>query len=114
MCSAGGKKFPTLVKNVNTVDFGLGLCSKHDVSSDRRHESSWIRLKDSCQRNKVVFDESGSFIENKRSSERLWMREENGVYVLDVYVASPDCHERGRRIFAGREFASIIPRKTLQ
>ena len=31
--------------------------------------------------NKIVFDESGSFIENKRSRERLWMREENGVYV---------------------------------
>ena len=44
--------------------------------------------------NKVVFDESGSFIENKRSRERLWMREENGVYVLDVYVAPPDSHEK--------------------
>ena len=44
--------------------------------------------------NKVVFDESGSFIENKRSRERLWMREENGVYVLDVYVAPPDHHEK--------------------
>ena len=46
--------------------------------------------------NKVVFDESGSFIENKRSRERLWMREDNGVYVLDVYVAPPDCHEKKR------------------
>ena len=46
--------------------------------------------------NKVVFDESGSFIENKRSRERLWMREENGVYNLDVYVAPPDCHEKKR------------------
>ena len=33
--------------------------------------------------NKVVFDESGSPIENKRSRERL-----------DVYVAPPDCHEK--------------------
>ena len=46
-----------------------------------------------AHRNKVVFDESGSFIEKKRSRERLWMREENGVYVLDVYVAPPDGHK---------------------
>ena len=44
--------------------------------------------------NKVVFDGSGSFIENKRSRERLWMREENGVKVLDENVAPPDCHEK--------------------
>ena len=44
--------------------------------------------------NKVVFDGSGSFIENKRSRERLWMREDNGVYVLDVYVAPPDDYDR--------------------
>ena len=63
--------------------------------------------------NKVVFDESGSFIEDKRSRERLWMREENGVYVLDVYVAPPD-HQEMRKDFTGREFVSIISRKTLQ
>ena len=44
--------------------------------------------------NKVVFDGSGSFIENKRSRERLWMREDNGVYVLYVYVAPPDDYDR--------------------
>ena len=42
----------------------------------------------------MVFDGSGSFIENKRSRERLWMREENGVYVLDENVAPPDCYEK--------------------
>ena len=30
--------------------------------------------------NKVVFDGSRSFIENKRSRERLWMRKENGGF----------------------------------
>ena len=44
--------------------------------------------------NKVVFDGSGSFIENKRSRERLWMREDNVGYVLDVYVAPPDDYDR--------------------
>ena len=44
--------------------------------------------------NKVVFDGSGSFIENKRSREISWMREDNGAYVLDVYVAPPDDYDR--------------------
>ena len=37
--------------------------------------------------NRVVFDESGSFIENKESRERMWLREHEGVYVLDALVA---------------------------
>ena len=57
--------------------------------------------------NKEVFDGSGSFIENKRSRERLWVREENGVYVLDVYVAPPDCHEKKKDFSqAGTSLAS--------
>ena len=44
--------------------------------------------------NRVVFDldELGNdyaYIENKKSKEKLWMRVENGVYVLDVLVAPP-------------------------
>ena len=37
--------------------------------------------------NLVVFDEGGSFIYNKATGETTWMREENGVYLLDVMVA---------------------------
>ena len=37
-------------ENVNVVNFGLVICSKHDVPGDRRHEGPWIRLKDSCKR----------------------------------------------------------------
>ena len=46
----------------------------------------------------------GVSLKNKRSREILWMREDNGVFVLDVYVAQPDCsgpnkdfHRRGLR-----------------
>ena len=44
--------------------------------------------------NKVIFDvdEKGnnhSYIEKKDTGERLWLRERNGVYVLDVMVAPP-------------------------
>ena len=61
--------------------------------------------------NKVVFDGSGRFIENKRSRERLWMREDNGVYVLDVYVAPPDDYDRkGFLSQAGTSLASSLVR----
>ena len=44
--------------------------------------------------NKLVFhqDSSGkdmSYIQNKRSVEKIWLRQENGVYVLDLMVAPP-------------------------
>ena len=44
--------------------------------------------------NRVVFDmdESGvsnSYIEKKDTGEKLWLRERNGVYVLDLLVAPP-------------------------
>ena len=44
--------------------------------------------------NKLVFDQdtSGqdtSHIQNKRTNEKIWLRQENGVYVLDLMVAHP-------------------------
>ena len=39
--------------------------------------------------NVVVFDVDGSYILNKQSGEVTWLREENGVYLLDVQVAPP-------------------------
>ena len=37
--------------------------------------------------NRVVFDDSGSFIENKESGERIWLKQQGGIYTLDVGVA---------------------------
>ena len=44
--------------------------------------------------NKVVFetDQNGydiSHIENRNTREKIWLRRENGVYVLDMMVAPP-------------------------
>ena len=44
--------------------------------------------------NKLVFDQdrSGkdtSYIQNKRTNEKIWLRQENGEYVLDLMVAHP-------------------------
>ena len=37
--------------------------------------------------NRVVFDDEGSYIENKMSGERLWLEQRNGVYHLDMKIA---------------------------
>jgi hypothetical protein len=36
---------------------------------------------------KCVFDDEGSYIENKNTGEVNWLREEDGNYMLDVWVA---------------------------
>ena len=40
--------------------------------------------------NRVIFDQRGSFIENTWTKDRIWLREDNGVYVLDMIVAPPE------------------------
>ena len=45
--------------------------------------------------NRVVFDASGSYVENKMKNDMLWLRERDGVLVVDV-VAPPETRERGR------------------
>ena len=40
--------------------------------------------------NRVIFDQNGSFIENIWTKDRIWLREDNGVYVLDIIVAPPE------------------------
>ena len=38
--------------------------------------------------NRVVFDEDGSFIEDKQSGERMWMKENEGMYMLKLWVSN--------------------------
>ena len=55
--------------------------------------------------NKLVFDQDSSgkdmsYIQNKRTNKKLWLRQENGVYVLDLMVAprkstDPHFHRQG-------------------
>ena len=35
----------------------------------------------------MVFDDDGSYIENKNTKGRMWLKEHEGVYVLDCLVA---------------------------
>ena len=44
--------------------------------------------------NRLVFDQDAqgkdiSFVQNKKSGEKIWLRQENGVYVLDLLVGPP-------------------------
>ena len=33
---------------------------------------------------KVVFDRAGSYIEDSRTKQRMWMKEERGLYMLKL------------------------------
>ena len=37
--------------------------------------------------NRVIFDDSGSYIEHKATGGKMWLKEHEGVYVLDCLVA---------------------------
>ena len=57
-----------------------------------------------CQAgHKVIFDEAGSYIENKRTGEINWLREENGNYVLDVSVVPGSVWDSSRTGGFGRQ-----------
>ena len=39
--------------------------------------------------NRVMFDSDGSFIENKMSGDRTWLKDKNGMYMLKLWVKRP-------------------------
>ena len=39
--------------------------------------------------NKVIFDNEGSYIEDKITGEKIWLREEGGMYMLRMWVKNP-------------------------
>ena len=107
MC-AGGKEIPNYGERtltLSTLDWSSVRNMTFQVTDVTKALGSVSKMV--AHGNRVVFDGSGSFIENKRSRERLWMREESGVDVLDVYVAPPDCHEKNKDFSqAGNSLAS--------
>ena len=38
----------------------------------------------------VIFDSEGSYIVNKSTGEINWLREDNGNYILDVWIPPPE------------------------
>ena len=45
---------------------------------------------------RVVFEDGCSYIENLYSGDVTWLREENGVYVMDIWL--PPCGRQGKGI----------------
>ena len=50
---------------------------------------------------RVVFDDDGSYIEHKETGQTSWLRQENGVYVLDAWIAPPKENQRGDEAASG-------------
>ena len=50
----------------------------------------------------IVFDDDGSFILNKSTGETNWLREEDGNYLLDVWMPPPVQAGRDDSDFHGR------------
>ena len=48
-----------------------------------------------AQGNKVVFDDDGSYIEDKVSGERTWMKQAGGMYMLKMWVSRKATKEAG-------------------
>ena len=45
--------------------------------------------------NRVVFDDDGSYVENKTTGQRTWMAEDGGVYTLKMWVSKQSTAEAG-------------------
>ena len=64
--------------------------------------------------NKVQFSEEESFIQNLKSKEKLPLRRENGVYVLDMEVMSADAKISSKMLSSVTDSAYIEPVFTRQ
>ena len=42
---------------------------------------------------RVIFDDDGSYIEHKETGVRTWLRQRDGIYVLEAWVAPPSADE---------------------
>ena len=71
MCTPDGQHLRQMTFQVAAVNKALGSVSKIVNNGGR-----------------VGFDMDGSYIENKWSNDRLWLREDNGIYVLVMLVVA--------------------------
>ena len=70
-------------------DFCWGAHEEDDVPGGQGEQCARSVSKIVGSGNKVIFDPEGSYIENVWNNDRIWLREDNGVYVLDMMVAPP-------------------------
>ena len=77
VCTLGGQHRRSMTFQVATVKKALGSVSQMVKNG-----------------NKLVFDRDNSgrdtsYIQNIRTNEKMWLRQGNGMYVLDLMVAPP-------------------------
>ena len=77
VCTLNGQQRRTLTFHVARVKKALG-----SVSQMVKNGSKFVFDQDSSGK-------ETSYIQNKRNNEKIWLRQENGVYVLDPMVALP-------------------------
>ena len=48
-----------------------------------------------AQGNRVIYDDDGSYIEDKSSGERIWMENVGGMYMIKMWVSRKTTKEAG-------------------
>ena len=86
----GEKKFIAHMMTVDGADSG-GKGITAQVCKVHRPLMSVKKICRNGQR--VVFDEDGSYVENKMTVEKIKVVEEDGEYVLDVWANTEDAKE---------------------
>ncbi len=82
---------------VSSLDGAQKRKMTFQVADVNKALGSASKIVNSGNRIVVDLDEDGNdyaYIENKRTKEKLWMRQRNGVYVLDVLVGPPEGFRR--------------------
>ena len=64
-------------------------CTQTEIPSGSGERGARFGIEDRCKRNRVVFAQDGTHIDNERSKDHLWFREDNRGYLLEMLVASP-------------------------
>ena len=78
------------------------ICCRDDKGTDLRLRMTCADVKKPLasvmkivkKGNRVVFDDNGSYVENKESGARTRLREEGGVYAFDVWMPAGLGHRK--------------------
>ena len=83
---ANGERIPNMGEKCcsGSTEEGLNRCITAQVCDVKKALMSVKKIVSAG--NRVVFEEEGSYIEDKRTREKIWLREEKGMYMLKLWV----------------------------
>ena len=93
--SATGEPIPNLGEkclNLMTPDGSMRMMTMQVAKGVSKALGSVSRI--CAAGHKVVFDDQGSYIEHKQTGHLTWLMQENGVYVLDAWIAPPSAQAK--------------------